>query len=82
MSMEAGASTVERTSTTDGQLQDGMRFGRYLIVHDVDGRTHAISAGAVSAICEVDDGSLLMLPGGRAILVPRDLGVMLKWLGG
>ena len=63
-------------------LAEGERVGRYLIIRDVDGRRHAIGAGTVSAVTETDDGSLLLLPGGRLIQVPWEMGWVLDWLDG
>ncbi len=62
-------------------LREGERVGRYVVVRDVDGRLHALSAGAVSAICETDEGSLLLLPGGRTVHVNHSLPTVLGWLG-
>jgi hypothetical protein len=59
-----------------------MRVGRFVVLRDIDGRTHAVAAGAVAAICETDDGALLMLPGGKLVHVPRPLEVVLAWLDG
>lgn len=67
---------------SDIPLEDGERVGRYLIIRDVNGRRHAIGAGSVSAITEVDDGSLLLLPGGRLVEVPCPLDKILRWLDG
>ena len=64
-------------------LRDGQRVGRFVLMHDVEGRRHALAAGSVAALCEVDDGSsLLMLPGGRLVNVPRPLELVLDWLDG
>ena len=51
-------------------------------MHDDDGTVHAIAAGSVIAVCENDDGSVLMLPGGRLLHVPRPIVRVLAWLGG
>ena len=67
---------------TDGGLEAGTRIGRYVVVRDVEGRTHAVAAGAVAAICAGDDGALLLLPGNRMLQVPQDLGTVLAWLDG
>ena len=61
------------------RLQEGNRLGRFVILRDVEGRLHAVSPSSVGAICEIDDGSLLMLPGGRMLQVSRDLGTVLGW---
>ena len=45
-------------------LAEGTRVGQFVVLRDIDGRTHAVAAGAVAAICETDDGALIMLPGG------------------
>jgi len=63
-------------------LEDGQRVGRYLVIRDVDGRRHAIGAGAVAAVSEVDDGSVLVLPGGRLLQVPWPMEKVLAWLDG
>ncbi len=62
------------------RLRDGERVGRFVVLHDLEGRTHALAAGAVSAVCETDDGSLLILPGGRMLHVPTPLRDVLRWL--
>ena len=65
-----------------GSLVEGTRVGRFVIVRDLDGKVFAIAAGAVSAICETDDGALLMLPGGKLVHVPQMVSVVLDWLDG
>lgn len=75
----------EETREAEGgyrRLLEGTRIGRFVIMRDVEGRTHAIAAGSVAAVCETDDGALLMLPGGRMVQVPRALGTVLAWLDG
>lgn len=57
-------------------------MGRFVVLRDLDGHIHAVAAGAVGAICTTDDGTLLMLPGGRMIQVPRSLETVLAWLDG
>ena len=61
------------------RLQEGTRVGRFVILRDVEGRRHAVSPSSVGALCETEDGSLLMLPGGRMLQVSRDLGTVLGW---
>lgn len=56
---------------------DGQRVGRFLVVRDVEGNRHALAEGAISAMCETDDGVLLMLPGGRLMHVPMALRAIL-----
>ena len=63
-------------------LEEGERVGRYVVLRDRDGRLHAISAIGVGAVCETDDGAILMLPGGRLIHVERSLATVLEWLDG
>ena len=63
-------------------LADGERRGRFVVMRDLDGRTHAVAAGSVGAVCETDDGVILMLPGARLLHVPQSLGVVLAWLDG
>ncbi len=67
---------------TRERLSEGTRVGRFVVLHDTDGRTHAVATGAVSAMCETDDGVLLMLPGARLVHVPQPLDVVLDWLDG
>lgn len=66
----------------DGRLLEGERVGRFVVVRDVEGRTHAVSPQSVSAVCETDDGALLMLSGGRMVHVPRPFRKVLGWLDG
>ena len=63
-------------------LHEGERIGRFVVLRDLDGRLHAVSAGAVGAICENDDGSVLLLPGGRLIQVAQSMRKVLAWLDG
>ncbi len=63
-------------------LQDGTRVGRFVVLRDVEGRTCAVSAGAVGALCETDQGTLMMLLGGRLLEVPWGMGLVLGWLDG
>lgn len=64
------------------RLADGARVGRFVVVRDMDGRTHAVAAQSVAAACETDDGTVLMLPGGKLVHVPRALATVLDWLDG
>jgi len=66
--------------TTD--LTEGQRVGRFVILRDLEGHLHAIAAGSVGAICEIDDGCLILLPGGRMIQVGQTLARVLGWLDG
>ena len=63
-------------------LEEGERVGRFVAFRDQDGHLHAVAAGAVGAMCETDDGTLLMLPGGRMLHVPRAMCTVLAWLDG
>lgn len=66
----------------DTALHEGERVGRFVVLRDVDGRVHAVAAGSVGAMCETDDGTLLMLPGARMVHVPQGMAVVLAWLDG
>ena len=68
-------------SQCDG-LKEGERIGRFLIVRDQDGCLHAVAAGAVSILREADDGTLLLLSGGKMLSVPRSMRTVLGWLDG
>lgn len=63
-------------------LLDGERVGRFVVLRDIDGRVHAVAASSVVALCETDDGAMLLLPGARIIHVTRPLPVILGWLDG
>lgn len=63
-------------------LEEGERVGRYVVLRDRDGHLHAVSAMGVGAVCETDDGAVLMLPGDRLIHVERSLATVLDWLDG
>ena len=67
-------------SGNDGRLREGERLGRFVIVRDLEGRLHALSSTAVSAACETEEGTLLMLPGGRMVHLGQPLATTLIWL--
>lgn len=68
-------------SDRGGDLSEGVRVGRFVVVRDVDGRLHAVAATAVSAICPADDdGCVLLLPGARLLRVEQSLSTVLAWL--
>lgn len=64
------------------RLLEGTRVGRFVVLRDLEGRTHAVAAGSVAAVCETDEGALLMLPGGRLVHVPQAMETVLGWLDG
>ena len=64
----------------DDRPEPGTRIGRFVVMRDVEGRTHAVAAGTVAAVCAGDDGALLLLPGNRMLQVPQDLRTVLGWL--
>lgn len=49
------------------------RIGRYVLIRDVEGRRIALAPHAVAAACEDDSGTLLMLPAGRLVIIPRPI---------
>ena len=63
-------------------LEEGTRVGRFMILRDLNGTIHAVAIGSIAAICETDDGALLMLPGARMVHVPRTIETVLQWLEG
>lgn len=79
---EGFLSQIERDmhSTQETVLEDGSRIGRYVLLRDTDGCLHALSATAVGAVCECDDGCLLLLPGGRLLRTTHALARVLAWL--
>ena len=64
------------------ELEEGTRVGRFVILRDVNGATHAVAISSIAAICGTDDGALLMLPGARMVHVPRSMKTILGWLDG
>ena len=62
----------------------GTRVGGYVVLTDVDGRRHALRAGAILAASDADDSqssTCLLLHGGRVLLVHACLEEVLTWLG-
>jgi hypothetical protein len=53
-----------------------------VVIRDVDGRRHAFFAGSVAAICETDDGVLILPPGGRMVQLAQSMPVMPEWMDG
>lgn len=64
------------------ELQEGERVGRFVVVLDLDGHMHAVAAGSVGAICATDEGTLLLLPGGRLLHLGHPMSTVLGWLDG
>lgn len=67
---------------TRRDLEEGERVGRFVVLRDRDGQLHAISTSGVGAMCESDDGVLLLLPGGRLVNVQRPMSLLLAWFDG
>lgn len=42
---------------------EGERVGRFVVLRDQEGRRHAVATASVSAVCEVDDGVVLLMAG-------------------
>ena len=63
-------------------LEEGQRVGRFLLVRDQDGCLHAVASSAIGLLREDDEGTLLMLSGGRMLSVPRTMRTLLAWLDG
>lgn len=61
-------------------LEEGCRVGRYVLLRDADGCLYALTATAVSALCECDDGCLLLIAGGRVVRTTHSLAHVLAWL--
>ena len=72
----------EAVDLHEGPLVEGMRVGRFVVLRDLEGRSVAVAAGSVAAVAEADDGTLLMLPGGRMVQVPQTMERILEWLNG
>ena len=63
-------------------LQEGERIGRFVVLRDQDGVLHAVAAGTVGALSEVDGGTLLALSGGKMLVVNQAVWTVLRWLDG
>ena len=61
-------------------LEEGTRCGRFVTIRDANGVLHAVAASSIAAVCETEDGALLLLPGGRVIQVDHSLRTVLAWL--
>lgn len=64
----------------DAAIEEGSRIGRYVLLRDANGCLYALSATAVAALCETEDGCLLMLSGGRMMRVAHSMPRVLAWL--
>lgn len=65
-----------------GAFEEGERVGRFIFVRDRDGRGHAVAAQAVGAVCETDEGTMMLLAGGRMLHLERSMRTVLGWLDG
>ncbi|WP_376099997.1 hypothetical protein ACE7GA_12970 [Roseomonas sp. CCTCC AB2023176] len=59
---------------------DGVRVGRYVILHDGEGTRHALSATTVQALCEADEATLLLLSGGHLVRTEHLPRTILAWI--
>ena len=59
---------------------EGQRVGDFVLLQDVDGQTYGVLASAVVALCDTEEGSVLVLPGGRVIQVRHSMATVLRWL--
>lgn len=63
-------------------VEEGDRIGRFVVFRDRDGHLLAIAAGAVSAICETDDGGVLVQFSGKLSYLDQPIATVLTWLDG
>ncbi|WP_431271777.1 hypothetical protein [Dankookia sp. P2] len=72
--------TADLAARSNDRLEAGTRCGRYVVVFDVEGRRHALSAGSVSAICDDESGGcILLIGGGRMVRLDEPMEVLLRW---
>ena len=81
LSADGAAAAAGRQSESDS-FEEGERVGRFIFLRDRDGNAHAVSAQAVGAVCETDEGTLMLLPGGRMLHVAKSMRTVLAWLDG
>jgi hypothetical protein len=62
------------------EFSGGERHGRFVILRDIDGTTHAVAASSVSALCDAGTSTTLLLPGGRLLVVEETFLTVLNWL--
>ena len=73
--------SMSTTRNDEGDLEDGARVGRFVVLRDVDGRRHATAVTGILALSDADDGdTLLHLPAGRILRVPYSLTTVLAWV--
>lgn len=65
---------------SDDCLEQGERIGRFVVLLDQDGVLHAVAAGTVGIIREVDGGTLLALSGGKMLVVNQPMRTVLRWM--
>ncbi len=64
------------------ELKEGDRVGRFVMFRDRDGHLVAVAAGAVSGICEIDEGGVLIQFSGKLVHVDQPMVKVLAWLDG
>ena len=61
--------------------QQGERCGGYVLLQDGDtGQLVAIRPTAIAAALSTDGRTVLLLPGGRVVIVDASISVVLGWL--
>ena len=60
----------------------GMRVGAFVILTDDEGLRHAVRLGSVLALSDADscqDAAVMLMPGGRTVLIRAPLEEVLRW---
>lgn len=60
----------------------GRRVGPFVLFADDDGLRHAVKLGVVMALSDTDTlqtATLMMMPGGRTVLIREPLDEVAKW---
>jgi hypothetical protein len=64
-------------------IETGHRVGGFLILVDSEGCRHAVRLAAIQCLSDTDpcaDATLMILPGGRQVTIPRRLDDVLGWV--
>lgn len=64
-------------------IVSGQRVSGFLVLTDIDGCRHAVRLSAIQSLSDTDscrDTTLMILPGGRQVMLPHRLDDVLSWV--
>ena len=65
------------------EIRSGQRVAGFLVLIDSEGCRHAVRLNSIQSLSDTDccgDATLMVLPGGRQVMIPQKLTDVLGWI--